>query len=259
MTRADLDTLLSRLVANANEAMSGDGLLTIATRRVARPEPDGGTTPWIALSIRDTGEGMDAHVRRHCFEPYFTTKSDGPGRGLGLACVHGIVFHTHGRIDVRSTPGVGSCFDILLPEAEAPEPPAAADQADARAPGALAGRRVLLVEDEVEVRRLLEQVLQFEGAEVESVGDGDAALARLEGGDAPDLMISDLRMPGASVQTLVGALHARHPEARVLVLSGFAKGMEEVERALEGVQATFLQKPFRPSGLLTLVQELLAN
>ena len=259
MSRADLDSLLSRLIANANEAMSGDGLLTIATRRVERPEPNGGTTPWVALSIRDTGEGMDAHVRRHCFEPYFTTKSDGPGRGLGLACVHGIVFHAHGRIDVRSTPGVGSCFDILLPEVEAPQPSVAGDPTDARVPGALAGRRVLLVEDEEEVRRLLEQVLQHEDAEVESVGDGDAALASLNSGDAPDLMISDLRMPGASVQTLVGALHARRPEARVLVLSGFAKGMEEVEQALEGVEATFLQKPFRPSALLSLVQELLAN
>jgi signal transduction histidine kinase len=259
ITSKDLDCLLSRLIANANEAMSGDGLLTVATRRVGRPEADGSESRWVVLSIRDTGEGMDAHVRRHCFEPYFSTKSDGPGRGMGLACVHGTVFHARGRIHVHSTPGVGSSFEVHLPEAEPPAAESAPDAAGEAPTGALAGRRVLLVEDEDEVRRLLEQVLRYEDAEVEAVCDGDAALARLMEGPAPDLLISDLRMPGASVQTLVKQLRTHRADALVLVLSGFAQDMDEVRSALDGVDVDFLQKPFRPSALLLLVQELIGE
>ncbi len=257
ITRGDLDSVLSQLIANANESMPGDGLLTIATRRMTQPEADGPDSEWVALSIRDTGEGMDAHVRRHCFEPYFSTKSDGPDRGLGLACVHGTVFRAHGRIRIKSTPGVGSNVEVRLPEAERPAAAPLPEAANGRVRGALAGRRVLLVEDEAEVRRLLQEVLRHEDAEVKAVCDGDAALTQLTERDAPDLMITDLRMPGASAQTLIDKLRSRRAGAPVLVLSGYAKGMDEVRDALNGAEVAFLQKPFRPAALLELVRELI--
>jgi signal transduction histidine kinase len=185
--RADpalLDQVLLNLVVNAQDAIEGRGVVTISTRRrtvsaqVASAHELMVAGGYGALAVRDTGAGMDAETLARAFEPFFTTKAAREGNGLGLATVYGIVRGHGGGVVVTSAPGEGSTFEALLPEVEAP-PVSAAASTPPTAPSAEVGRgrRVLLVEDEAEVRSLVRDVLVARGHEVTDLGDPRDALA----------------------------------------------------------------------------------
>jgi two-component system cell cycle sensor histidine kinase/response regulator CckA len=238
--RAQLEQVVMNLAINARDAMDGHGRLTIATEC----EDD----DWVQLVVADTGSGMDDRTQAQIFEPFFTTKEEGKGTGLGLSTVFGIVHQSDGRIAVESHVNVGSTFTISLPRAHAA--PIDLDAPAARSvPGSGSGT-VLVVEDDDALRDLVRVVLEPAGYEVRLAADGEDALRHPD----PDLLITDILMPGMNGRELADRLLARAPRTRVLFISGYAGEDVELEDG-----ARFLAKPFTPGELLEQVRALLAS
>lgn len=170
---AQFQQVLLNLVLNARDALRGAGRITVATRarELAAPLPHGTTTVpagrYLALSVADNGTGIDPETARHLFEPFHTTKPEGKGTGLGLALAYGVVRQSGGHILVRTTPRVGSTFEILLPSTEepvTPEPPAMLPLASSRGT-----EHVLVVEDDDLVRKMVAGIFTADGYEVTAV------------------------------------------------------------------------------------------
>ncbi|WBV41705.1 ATP-binding protein [Pseudoroseomonas cervicalis] len=249
-----LDRVLMNLAMNAHQAMPRGGRLVLRTGRalLLQPQQEGAERipagRWTVLEVEDSGEGIPPEILPRIFEPFFTGRGAQGGTGMGLATVHGIVRQSGGYISVRSRPGEGACFRILLPrveEAAEPAPaPATPGDASAAAPG-----RLLLVEDEAPLRRLAERALARAGWEVMAAEDAESALELLEG-DAPPpaLLVSDVVMPGMDGVALAGRVRERFPGLPVLLVSGYAPSM--VEQGLPGGALHFLAKPYRPAELV---------
>ena len=249
-----IEQVVINLVVNARDAMPGGGTLSISTANVTIDDgnhPSGDITPgdYVAVTVADSGVGMDSATVGQIFDPFFTTKSS--GAGLGLSTAYGVVRQSGGNITVESQPGVGTTFRIYLPrvhEAVTPVlPPADAP---------LGFETVLLVEDDDAVRDLLKLVLDQAGYWVLSAGSGDAALelARKHTGTI-ELMVSDVVMPGLNGPELARRLVTERQGMRVLLVSGYPK--DDLASDLEGVDAEFMQKPVTPEAFLTCVRELL--
>lgn len=209
--------------------------------------------PYVLLIFSDTGCGMSAETLAQIVEPFFTTKEQGKGTGLGLAMVSGIVQQSGGWVSVSSEPGQGTTFQIYLPRVEEPV-------ARAQPPPVVHDIRgtetVLVVEDEETVRKLTCQALRRYGYEVFEAASGGEALLVFERRQRPiPLLITDVVMPGMSGPQLVARLKPLHPEMRVLYMSGYT------DTAVVGhefaVETPFLQKPFTPSDLGRKVREVL--
>ncbi len=260
--RADqgqIEQALLNLAINARDAMPGGGTLTIlaANREpVARPAGEGPRGRAVALSVRDTGVGIDPAVRDRIFEPFFTTKPRGQGTGLGLAMVYGIVKQSGGSIAVDSTPGAGTTFTLLLP---AEDRPAVATPAPPRAPSARAGpHTVLLVEDDDMVRAVTRGMLTVKGCRVLEARDGrDALRVWKESGTSVQLLVTDVVMPGLNGRELAENLRRQRPDLKVLFVSGQTEGLFlDQDRLPRGT--AFLAKPFAPEVLGAAVEGLLA-
>ncbi|GAB4252194.1 MAG: hypothetical protein Kow00109_27820 [Acidobacteriota bacterium] len=257
-----LEQVLMNLVVNARDAMPDGGRLTISASRVERipGRSDGergapGDAGWARLRVEDTGCGMDEEVKERIFEPFFTTKEPGKGTGLGLAVAYSIIQQAGGEIQVTSAPGRGTAFDIFLPltaAEEAGEKPREAFHMEGR------GELILLVEDDAALRLVAERMLVRSGYQVVAAGSGSEAIQLLEAeGLQPDLVITDIVMPGMSGPALVEFLRRDRPALRVLYISGYP------ERAfdLRGVQFPpdlLLRKPFTMEELQQRVARLLA-
>jgi signal transduction histidine kinase/CheY-like chemotaxis protein len=253
--------VLINLVANARDAMPDGGRAVVRTRRVEIPaaprEEFPGAPPgaYVLLEVADAGMGMDAATQQRIFEPFFSTKGPGKGTGLGLATVYGIVQQNGGWVGVRSRPGQGSVFSLLLPEAAAQEKSdgvAAQQEEPART-------TVLLVEDQEQVRAYIQKVLESNGYAVTSVEHGEAALETLGARAAGvKLLLTDVVMPGMSGTELARRVLAQYPGIRVLCMSGYAGEGEGIKAWLaEG--HTLLRKPFTAETLLARVRESLAQ
>jgi PAS domain S-box-containing protein len=224
-----LQQVLLNLAINARDAMPDGGVLTL---RVLRNDGE------VTLEVEDNGEGFDDHTREHLFEPFFTTKEVGLGSGLGLAVVYGIVEQHGGRIEAHSTPGNGSLFRTTLPRTL--EEPAIVIVSEEPAAPPVSGR-ILLVEDEEGVREGLTLLLDLEGYEVTAVSCGEEALA-LPVDPAPDLLLSDLSLPGIGGDELATALCARWPSLMVTIMTGY---LEDPARDLARLRGwDVLRKPF---------------
>jgi PAS domain S-box-containing protein len=238
-----IQQVLLNLAINARDAMSGGGTMTI------RAGAGGGE---VFLEVEDTGHGMDEGTRARIFEPFFTTKELGKGTGLGLAVVYGIVERHGGRIDVRSEPGRRSCFRIVFPEGSVAgaRSPELSDAAEVFA----GSGRVLLVEDEQAVREGIALLLKIIGYEVIAAASGEEAMA-LPPEPVPDVLLSDVTLPGMTGSALGERLHERWPSLKVVLMSGY---MEEASRANAGEQGWhFLQKPFEMADLARNLSEAL--
>ena len=233
-----LEQVLMNLAINGKDAMPDGGTLHVRTGRL-RDEA--------VLEVHDTGHGMDAATRARIFEPFFTTKGTGKGTGLGLSVVHGIVEHHGGRVEVESAPGAGSLFRVVLPATAAPLP------GDVRPPDGPSGmplghgERVLVVEDEAGAREGMTDVLEMLGYRVTAARSGEDARA-LPVEPAPELLLTDLVLPGITGAELAASLQRRWPDMRVILMSGYTAD-EQVRHDVEIGQVRFLQKPFGMSEL----------
>ena len=240
---AQIEQVLMYLAVNARDAMPTGGTITLETADVRLPASEG--TPaarQMALTVRDTGHGMDEKTRAQAFEPFFTTKAGSGGTGLGLSTVYGIVQQSGGHVAVESTPGLGSCFRILLPCAEGPGEAAETGAVAAASPAGV--ETVLVVEDEPSLRALACEMLESHGYLALGAGSGEEALGLAVRHAGPiHLLLADMVMPGLSGPALAERFAVVRPHARILFMSGYA-GDDLARRGLADDAAQFLPKPF---------------
>ena len=252
------------LVVNAREAMPQGGKLTIETAEADVEEdlpcPCGKAHlgRHVVLTITDTGEGMDEETRTHLFEPFFTTKE--AGTGLGLATVYGIVSQSGGHITVDSEPGQGATFWVYLPlaEEENDRTGRGAINCAPTSPDTTGAETILVVEDDEAVLDLACRTLRDKGYTVLAAGDGEGALRLCEEHDGPvHLLLTDVVMPGGmSGRDLADRLAPLRPDQRVVYMSGYTDDAIVRHGVLEEGIA-FVQKPFTPSSLLSIVRAVL--
>ncbi|MBN1835515.1 MAG: PAS domain S-box protein, partial [Spirochaetales bacterium] len=260
-----LEQIILNLVVNAVDAMENGGHLRIATARADRSEIlpaqelDIPEEEYVLIRVEDDGHGIPPALLDRIFEPFFTTKERGKGTGLGLSTVYGLVKQSAGYVDVRSRPGEGSAFNIYLPRVhEKPRRPSPEGQS--AQPAAAPGRgRILFVEDEESLRRMLCDYLVRYGYQVTEASDGRTALERFGGHGAEfDLLVTDVIMPGLGGAELAAALVDENPALQVLYISGYAENSLAPQGLLRaGVR--LLQKPFSPRRLETEIREILGS
>ena len=263
--RADpgqIEQVVMNLVVNARDAMPQGGALEIRTSNAALTERDSQTHAYvqpgnfILLEVSDTGVGMSRELQDRVFEPFFTTKEQGKGTGLGLSTVYGIVKQSGGYVWVESEPGRGTTFRIYLPRVEGMVSARSGERPDAGM--ALEGNEtILLVEDELSVRVLVRRVLDRMGYHVVDASSGAEVLELVRNGSIrPDLLLTDVVMPGMSGRKLSDSLQAARPGLKVLYMSGYTDEAIGHHGVLEpGV--SFLEKPFTPDALLRCIREML--
>jgi signal transduction histidine kinase/CheY-like chemotaxis protein/putative methionine-R-sulfoxide reductase with GAF domain len=266
---AQLEQVLLNLVINARDAMPGGGTVVVGEGvRVDGGWVDGGGVDdgrrWVVLTVSDTGEGMDPRQVEHCFDPFFTTKPKTKGTGLGLSTAYGVITQAGGTIRVESRRGEGTTFTVELPEAvmAGPIPLAVGEVAvgmvapsEAPIDGGPRSGRILLVEDEPDVRALTWDLLELEGYEVTAVPDAETAL-EVAATSPPDLLLTDVVMPGMNGIDLAAELARRLPDVRVLFVSGYAE--DAPERRGQVIDAAYLlSKPASAANLITRVQRAL--
>ncbi|MGQ0588807.1 MAG: PAS domain S-box protein [Sphingosinicella sp.] len=246
-----LENAILNLAINARDAMPDGGTLTISTGIVAEeacPEFEAGD--YVRLTIADTGHGMAPEVAERAIEPFFSTKPVGKGTGLGLAQVYGIARQAGGTLRIDSREGEGTAVHILLPRVEA-EAAAVEGSFAPATPGARgAGGRILVVDDDPDVRGFLAEALGDLGHRVETAESGAAALdafARAR----PDLMLIDFAMPGMNGAELARAVREQRPDQPLLFVTGYAES-EQLGGALGDVPV--LRKPFGVAELAVIVR-----
>ena len=248
-----LEIAILNLAVNARDAMPAGGTLRIASERRDTPGsglPDG---PYVVVTVQDTGTGIPAHVIGKVFDPFFTTKPVGSGTGLGLSQVYGFAKQSGGLAFIHSDEGQGTRVEMLFPasnerlgeelaQAEMPDTPFAGGR-----------HRVLVVEDDAEVRRVIAESLDLLGCTVMQAVDGAAGLAALEGA-RPDLLVVDYAMPNMNGAEFIAQARARIGDVPVVLATGYAD-MAEVGRVL-GTQSILI-KPFDIATLARAVRQAL--
>ena len=255
---AQLEQVIVNLATNARDAMPRGGRVTIATSNMTltgTPRVDDELVEpgdYVALTVSDTGTGMDEQTRARIFEPFFTSKEQGKGTGLGLATVYGTVKQLGGHISVDSEPGHGSRFRICLAQTDEMPRPATTVMDERRAPTGT--ETILLVEDEEAVREFVGTVLRRAGYEVVEAPGGTRAVKLVEGLDTPvDLLLTDVIMPGMSGNELAAVLRARHAALPVVYISGYGAASVQ-DRGIDTARDVLLEKPFAPEALLRIVR-----
>jgi two-component system cell cycle sensor histidine kinase/response regulator CckA len=261
--RADpgqIEQVILNLAVNSRDAMPNGGTLAIETCNVILSAGETGlfpvakAGPYVLLTVRDTGTGMDEMTRARVFEPFFTTKEQGKGKGLGLSTVHGIVEQSGGGVLVDSEVGEGTTWKIYLPRITAAGQPAEALGTRTPEPG---GETILIVEDEASLLRLTTRVLEAQGYIVLTAADGEAAQRVLKRHDGPvHLMLSDVVMPGISGQDLAARMAELRPEMKILFTSGYTDDIV-VQHGVSNASAHFLSKPFSTEVLVNTIREVL--
>jgi two-component system, cell cycle sensor histidine kinase and response regulator CckA len=261
--RSQLDQVMLNLVVNARDAMPSGGTLLIETANVMldgaypRSHLSAQPGPHVALTVTDTGCGMDAATQARIFEPFFTTKGLGHGTGLGLATVYGIVKQSGGHIWVYSEVGRGTSFKIYFPRYVGPDEAAVTDENRPESDTTSAGAHILIVEDDVAVRSSVCRLLDRHGYHVLETASAHQALATVtDSVEAIDLVISDMVMPEMSGLELRDRLRLIRPTLPVLLMSGYSE--EAITRlGSPGSLTPMIEKPFTIQGLLTKVGEAL--
>jgi PAS domain S-box-containing protein len=255
-----LEMVLMNLAVNAKQAMPEEqGSLTIQTLDCQETCHFGKAMtsppcPCAQLVITDSGKGMSEEIQRHIFEPFFTTKSPSQGTGLGLSTVFGIVQDHGGFIDVTSREGQGTTFRLRFPLTEDRQEPIC------RQPHQVVEHKksltVLLAEDQEEVRLMIVDFLENEGCRVLSCETGERALLTFtQMVTPPDVILTDVLMPGLNGREWIKKLDPSFPRSRVIYLSGFAENCLNLEE-LEAEGSKFMQKPFFPETLLKLMRSM---
>ena len=255
-----IEQAILNLAINARDAMPNGGKMTIETANVLLDESYAQAHlpvvpgPYTLITVSDTGVGMTPEIKARLFEPFFTTKERGKGTGLGLSTTYGIVKQSGGYIWCYSESGRGTTFKVYLPGLEdaveeAPPPPVYAPH-----PGS---ETLLLVEDEPEVRSLVQRILKTQGYTVVTAANPDEALAiAREFKGKIEMMVTDVVMPGMSGRQLAERLATSRPDMRVLFVSGYTDDAV-MQHGIVSRPRAFLQKPFTPTALARKVREVL--
>jgi PAS domain S-box-containing protein len=251
---------LLNLALNAGDAMSNRGTITIR-EFIAAPHDIKNTVPlndaqqYIALSVADTGIGMDETLMQKIFDPFFTTKERHKGTGLGLSSVHGIVKNHGGSVNVESTPGTGTTITLYFPLVTKPVSMPACEKIP-QEPGGTA--TILLVDDEVMIRETLSEFLQMCGYTVHAASGGNEALELFRRHhETLDLVVTDLGMPEMGGEELFKHLQSIDPEVKVIVSSGYLDGTTKSELLNLGVKAV-LTKPVKVQDLQAAIRTVLS-
>lgn len=253
---AQLEQVLLNLALNARDAMSEGGTLVLGTTHRTLNEGDvPGLAPgrYVQLEVKDDGVGIPPEHLPYIFEPFFSSKEEGRGTGLGLALVYGVVRQSGGHVAVESVPGVGTTFRVLLPEAA---PASAATHAGGHPPKGTGVRTALLVDDDAVVRRVLQLTLEQLGWRVLTAPDGEEAqaLAATHPSEV-DVLITDVRMPGLGGPRLAERVRELRPETSVLYISGGAVAHDL--RLDDDPRVAFLHKPVSREDLHRTLERLL--
>ncbi|MEM7349194.1 MAG: response regulator [Acidobacteriota bacterium] len=264
------EAILAQLAANALKAMPEGGRLTFKTRELTldhlSPAHFGiHRGRYVLLEVRDTGYGIDESSYEKIFEPYFSTKANLNGTGLGLSMVYGWVKQSGGQIRVESQPGRGSVFRVYLPRTAVAQEPRASNQQPAesairqvehqRRPGTL-----LLAEDDPTMQLVLRAFLQQRNWHVLAAADGVAAVELAQQHDGPiDLLLTDIVMPRMDGLELAQTIKADRPETKIVFISGYTQDRETLSELLGGARdIDFLKKPFRHEQLQRKLEQLVA-
>ena len=235
--KIQLELALLNLILNARDAMPISGTVTVR----ASPIHEGGRRS-VVISVADTGTGMTPETSRRALEPFFTTKPQGAGTGLGLAQVAEVVRQSGGRLAIDSELGRGTTVRLFLPAATTEVPAALVPGLGRTLPSKL---KLLIVDDNVDVRQTLVQMVEADGHRVESVADGRTALAALTH-RKPDLVLVDFAMPGLNGAEFVVEAHKIYPGLKCLMITGY---WDSDALAESGVTCPILRKPFTNAAL----------
>jgi PAS domain S-box-containing protein len=254
--RSQVEAALVNLCVNARDAMPDGGRLVIETLN-AELDADyaaanAGVIPgsYVVLGVSDTGTGISADVLDKVFEPFFTTKEAGKGTGLGLSMVYGFVKQSNGHINIYSEVGHGTTIRIYLPRSDAV--PVESERA---MPSMPRGReRILLVEDQEDVRASILRQLRSLGYHVTEAASGTLALDCLESGNTFDLLLTDVIMPALDGPALAERVRARWPQIKVLFMSGYSENAARLQ-GFVAPSKKILSKPFRKFELACRVRE----
>jgi signal transduction histidine kinase/CheY-like chemotaxis protein len=243
---AQLENAILNLAINARDAMPDGGKLrlSVANCEIDQAEAaalDIAPGDYACIAVEDTGSGMAADVAERAFDPFFTTKDVGKGTGLGLSQVIGFIQQSNGQISLDSEPGQGTSIRLILPRCiEGLEKANARVNADGVQPGN--GERILVVEDNDRLRGFTEEVLRDIGYTVDAAQSGDEALNLIETGTRPDLILTDIIMPGLSGVDLASRVRAQDAGTKIIFMSGYAHDKDQESETLTGNE--LIKKPF---------------
>ena len=248
------------LVLNSRDAIRASGhgstitvrvraLDGMSSRQLGRPGPDGGARDFVEFSVSDDGPGMSAEVRRRATDPFFTTKGQQDGTGLGLSVVYGFVEQSGGVLKIYSEVGRGTTVRLILPRgsAEGAAPRRSTDQPVT--PGA--GEHILVVDDQPDLLAITRDMLEGFGYRVTTARSGAEALERLGSAGPCDLLLTDVVMPGMSGFEIAAAVRAMAPKVPVIYMSGYTGISDE---QMGDVVAPVVQKPSPPGELSALIR-----
>jgi PAS domain S-box-containing protein len=248
----ELELALINLVVNARDAMPGGGRTTITAKNIrlqSEDTPDSLCGEFVALTVIDTGCGIEADILPKVFEPFFTTKQLDKGTGLGLSQVYGLTRQSGGTVTIASQLGNGTSVTMFLPRTHRP----LSETSTAAAEPPRGGETVLLVEDNLEVQEIVGMLLEQLGYGVRSVQSADGALQLLASGEAVDLVFSDIIMPGQlDGMALARQVKKEYPDVAVLLTSGYAKALHTPEAGLP-----LIRKPYQLQTLARAIREAL--
>ena len=217
---AQLEQLVMNLVVNARDAMPDGGQLRVAAQGALGPDGQ----PGARIDVADSGSGISDDIRQRMFDPFFTTKKGGHGTGLGLATVRTIAEECAGRVTVDTQVGRGTTFHVWLPASDRVEPEGSATTQPSSVSGRGRGERVLVADDDAEIRRLAARMLSGAGYRVDTAQDGHEVLEKVAA-EEYDLVVLDAVMPGPSGSRLVQHLESRRPNLRMLFSTGYDPGV----------------------------------
>jgi len=265
-----MENVILNLAINSRDAMPDGGKLVVETAdlHLARPEApfvDAPPGDYVRLSVIDNGAGMSEEVRRRAIDPFFTTKPQGQGTGLGLSMIFGFIQQSKGYFHIDSKLGEGTRVIMLLPryhqvggavdDAAAPLPAVGVASPKDRSATAAKKSTVLVVEDEELVRTLVVETIRDEGFTVIERADGTSALDVLNSEVEIDLLLSDVRLPGANGYKLAEIGMARRPQMKVLLMTGFTQDPIPENLARAGI--IMLYKPYKLGDLVVYANQLL--
>ncbi|WP_425930086.1 PAS domain-containing protein [Pseudomonas sp. NyZ201] len=259
-----LESALLNLCINARDALPNGGLIEIAIDNIELDEERGrpldlAAGPYLCLSVADNGTGMSADVAARAIDPFFTTKPLGQGTGLGLSMAYGFVRQSGGQLRIVSAPGQGTRIELYLPRHHQSAAASPARTSARNVPGLGSGARIVLVEDQDTLRGVITEILEESGHRVEFYASAVLALPRLKDGTPPDLLISDIGLPGGlSGRQMAAAVRQVHPQLPVLFITGYDESAALSDgRLAPGISV--MTKPFTLEGLMARVEEILGE